>query len=436
MGSNNHSVDYSNIVQAIQPLKSLSTVQLEQIKGISLSMTNAMSATMRDIAINNNGMKESLSVLQDELSQIGNHYTNIVASMNIPSSMMSDALRSFSYQTEAFKQLITIPQTTMTEELRGYMSTLNIDGCVSAMQQAFSGSLIHASDLALAKNSSFGQSLIAMAEIPVGISEALSNLNRLTSKALEHDPDIMYDVPNKEYIDDSKECYTRANASEMNSIGYAFKVVNVRILDDRTEFVSAKELMNFMTVLSETKTFASDHPVGRTIFAKICEMWDHDEYVGLDNDYYYHARTVNEESAPYTYREMLKAPHGVTGPGRFNYPGEAYYYTADSLDGAKREVRIHNKNSRIQVVKIKPDKPAKLLDLFEPMRWGREFLKYVRFTIPENNNSYMPREYLIPNYVSDCCRKIGFDGIKYYGGKDYCNYVTWRDGFYNFVEML
>lgn len=58
-----------------------------------------------------------------------------------------------------------------------------------------------------------------MTEIPIGISEALSNLNRLTSKALEHDPDIMYDVPNKEYIDDLKECYTRANASEMNSKG-------------------------------------------------------------------------------------------------------------------------------------------------------------------------------------------------------------------------
>lgn len=66
----------------------------------------------------------------------------------------------------------------------------------------------------------------------------------------------------------------------------------------------------------------------------------------------------------------------------------------------------------------------------------REFLKYVRFDASESIDSYMPREYLLPNYVSDCCRKVGFDGIKYYGGKNYCNYVTWRDGFYEFEEMM
>lgn len=93
-----------------------------------------MSATMKNLTVDNSGMYKSLSVLQDELSQIGRYYTNIVASMSIPSSMMSDTLRSFSYQVDAFKQLTTILQNEMTEALRGYMSTLNIDGCVSAMK--------------------------------------------------------------------------------------------------------------------------------------------------------------------------------------------------------------------------------------------------------------------------------------------------------------
>ena len=42
----------------------------------------------------------------------------------------------------------------------------------------------------------------------------------------------------------------------------------------------------------------------------------------------------------------------------------------------------------------------------------------------------LPRQYLLPGLVGDCCQRIGFDGIKYYGSKEYDNYVSWSDGYF------
>lgn len=47
-----------------------------------------------------------------------------------------------------------------------------------------------------------------------------------------------------------------------------------------------------------------------------------------------------------------------------------------------------------------------------------------------------PREYLIPQFVAECCYACGIDGIKYYGGKDYSNYVTWKDAYFECIEPL
>lgn len=424
------------IIQALQPLMTLPVMEQKQITESSMAMASAMSN-----AVGNHGMDYSSvlgigSVLQTELAIISKQFAEKVALMNLSAKKMSETLGSFSYQSEIIQQLVSMPQTSLIKDLKGYISSVNIDGCVSALSQAFGNSIIHACDLALAKNTTFGKELLTLSVVPDDVVIALSHLNLLTSRALEYEEDIFFDVPCQEYVDETAEGKARLNSSEMNSVGYAYTLLNANILAKGTEFITAIELMNFMTVLSEMRTFASENPVGKKIFNMINLMWNQNEYIGLDCDYYYHARTIEDDSAPYVLQEMLKAPHGVTGPGRFNYPGEAYYYTADTAEGAKREVLLHSKRKNVQIVKLKPKGHPKLLDLSIPMRWGREFLKYIRFNVEEDLYSYMPREYLIPNYVSDCCRRVGFDGIKYYGGKDYNNYVTWRDGYYDGVDML
>ncbi len=64
----------------------------------------------------------------------------------------------------------------------------------------------------------------------------------------------------------------------------------------------------------------------------------------------------------------------------------------------------------------------------------RGILRYLRFNLSDVTNK-TPREYLIPCFVSDCCKSIGVDGIKYYGTKEYSNYVVWSDGYFTFDGM-
>lgn len=57
----------------------------------------------------------------------------------------------------------------------------------------------------------------------------------------------------------------------------------------------------------------------------------------------------------------------------------------------------------------------------------------IRFPLDDENK--MPRQYLLPCFVADCCQMIGFDGIKYYGSQEYDNYVSWSDRYFEDIEM-
>ena len=220
-----------------------------------------------------------------------------------------------------------------------------------------------------------------------------------------------------------------ASSAELNTVCAAKWIFE----ETSEEMFGNLELVDFMTVLFRTPTFGMQTDVGRRIFELIRYIWEdgrgYDLNHGFDRETYYHARARSNDAAPYTADNMLRAPVGVTGPGRYNYPGRSHYYFSDTKTGAEAEVRKHNPDAIIQTIRLNPVREAQLLDLSETMRRGTIFLRFLRFDL-EAVNEKMPREYLIPCFVSDCCKTVGFDGIKYYGGKGYSNYVTWEDGYF------
>ena len=152
--------------------------------------------------------------------------------------------------------------------------------------------------------------------------------------------------------------------------------------------------------------------------------------IGFDRELYYHTRSRDVNSMPYTFDEMLKAPHGIPGAGRFNQAGRSHYYFASSQKGAEAEVKKHlKKDQTLQTIMLRPVKAISLLDLSNTLQRGKTFLKMIRYQSVDNSNA-MPKEYLLPCFVADCCKKLGVDGIKYYGSKDYDNYVVWYDGYF------
>lgn len=126
--------------------------------------------------------------------------------------------------------------------------------------------------------------------------------------------------------------------------------------------------------------------------------------------------------------------------GRYNRPGLSCYYITDTKDGAKKEVYKHvceKERSKFtaQIANVKVDFNIRLLDLSVIKKEYGNFYKYLQNPVAEINDNW-PKEYLLSNYVADCCRVCGYDGIKYCGDANYCNYVLWKENGLTIISSL
>lgn len=137
----------------------------------------------------------------------------------------------------------------------------------------------------------------------------------------------------------------------------------------------------------------------------------------------------------YTEAQLLKAPVGVTWHGRFNYVGESHYYFSNKTKGATLEVKKHSKEKCVQIAKLKPIRAIKMVDLSQEIKTSNKFLEYCRFSPNPQDYSNIKREYLLPCFFADCCKTFGIEGIKYYGSKEYSNYVSWHDRYFECVDF-
>lgn len=173
------------------------------------------------------------------------------------------------------------------------------------------------------------------------------------------------------------------------------------------------------------------HNTGKKI-AEVISSWNN--FIDFDYDYFYHARSLSEGRTPYSAEELKKAPIGYTGHGRYNYAGQSHYYFSNIQKGAILEVSKHSNDPRIQIARLKPARSIKMIDLSEEITTQNKFLEYCRLKPSSDPNRKIKREYLLPCYVADCCHHYKIDGIKYYGSKEYKNYVSWEDNYFEFVD--
>lgn len=335
--------------------------------------------------------------------------------------------KAIASQAEKYLQIIQSIETTMIGSIRQSLLNSNYSTYMKSLEETLSSPKIAASDIAYFKKIEVNNPALD-AIWPRGFKTLLKDLNVSSANRLATCEDVSLNSQTREFHP-THNPDSAADASEINVI-----CAGASFFDELggEDDIPESSLIDFMTFLERTPGFAIDHPVGRRI-NEMLENWPLQQ--GFDRDYYYHARARSEEAAPYTYQMMLQAPAGVSGPGRYNYPGRAHYYFSDTSDGAKAEVNKHiSRDSAIQVVQLAPNVAARMLDLSFTGAPGNAFLKYVRFQI--DGHTTMPREYYIPCFVADCCIRHNFDGITYYGSKEYTNYVVWECRYFAYVAMV
>ena len=257
-------------------------------------------------------------------------------------------------------------------------------------------------------------------KLPKGMATVLGDMHVGTAKILSNSESVSYDTDSRLfYVEQSPQ--DTANISETNILCSSMQLLSG---------IDEADLISFLNCLEKHPPFASTHVAGNRI-NEIIAGWD--MTMDFDHDTYYHARILPEGHCPYTENELRQAPYGVTWHGRFNYVGQSHYYFSDVQKGALLEVAKHSKEKQVQIATLKPSRKIKMIDLSGELTTQNKFLEYCRFNPSLDQYPNIKREYLLPCYVANCCEMHGIEGIKYYGSKEYKNYVSWNDSYFKFI---
>jgi hypothetical protein len=308
--------------------------------------------------------------------------------------------------------------TTTINTIRNALAHNNFMSAYKTISKSLSTNIIEAQSIALIRiNKSLGE--LIHNSLPRGLASAIKDLHINTAIDLSTSESVNFNSEKSEFFLEAIPNNT-CSAKDVNVLYSA-----IRLFRDLTE----DDLFEFLNYLAENLLLGLNHRVGQKILAITQSI---DNTIDFDSEYYFHGRPLGEKDCPFTNEDLLRAPHGITAYGRFNPIGQNYYYFSDQKIGAINEVRIHTRNTRVQVAKLKSTGKIKLIDISSDNE--NTFLKYCRFPFDVKSVKNVPREYLIPSFFSNCCKASGFDGIKYYGSQSYFNYVAWKDKHFDIVS--
>lgn len=312
-----------------------------------------------------------------------------------------------------------IAESFQTPEIKMLKESLirNEISAISTFVDSIKGIHIEAANIAFLKMAPIFESV----SLPKGMKSVIKDIHVDTAKRLSTAENISFDSDKKLFYVEYQPQDT-ATVSETNIL-----CSSLHLLSD----IDEADLISFMNYLENHLPFASTHRTGRRINEIISE-WN--EFSDFDCDYYYHARALPEGKEPYTEQELRQAPYGLTWQGRYNYTGESHYYFSNVPKGALMEVAKHTKEKRVQIAKLKPKKSIRMIDLSQEITTQNKFLEFCRLKPNPGDYPNIKREYLLPCYVANCCELNGIEGIKYYGSKEYKNYVSWEDTYFDFVD--
>ena len=350
------------------------------------------------------------------VAEIVGRQTKLLSSLAIPSYSQTLAVSAMEKQWSSLASIVGAYRTPEIIKLQESLLKNEF-----AAMQAFSDSLktphIEAPNIALIKIAPIFDEI----SFPKGIMAAVNGLHVDAAKRLINSESVSFDTADRMfYVESSPE--DRATISETNILCSSLHLLSG---------IDEADLISFLQQLEKFPAFAAEHETGKRI-CEIVACWD--QYLDFDHEYFYHARPLPEGACPYTESDLRKAPTGYTGHGRYNYIGQSHYYFSDKAKGAILEVTKHTNEKRIQIAKLHPKKPIRMIDLSGEVTVKNKFLEYCRFNPAPTQYPYIKREYLLPCFVANCCEKYGIDGIKYYGSKEYKNYVSWYDGYFDIIS--
>lgn len=419
-----------NMAEALSKSVAYAEMMHKTSEAVYASMAPTLAAVADSIKSVTAGVRlESIHAVLDSINTSG----------WLSSYRASDVVKVVSAQQELLAACTTSLQTPAIRDMADRFSSKDYFGAYESLASSLSGLTVRGPDIALLGN--VGGLLESLGDfgyggsIPRGTKTFVRDLSKASLERLSVSEDVSVDIRGKRLLAADAE----TDPGACNCVGDDSGVVsaNVRSFNVLTsslsflEGLSEVDMMKLQQLCSDDPAFARDCKAGRVIWETVRDWKD---AISFDRPVYYHARLKPAGTAPYLKDDMAKAPRLLVKAGRFNGPQKAYYYFSDTEHGAMQEIGKHGSEDEAQVAEIEGKRDVRLIDLSGVGRGTNYFLKYLRFPFT-NTDQVIPPEYLVPNFVAQCCRHAGIDGIKYYGSKTYSNYVVWDDGLFRIASM-
>ncbi len=209
-----------------------------------------------------------------------------------------------------------------------------------------------------------------------------------------------------------------------------FKKLNVPIenskdiisINNMVDNISPEECSDFINYISCYPMLAYKHRAGK----KIYEFLKSQKEKNIINKIIYRVRMPSgNKTIPYTQNEMFEPAYKMPKQNRFSNIGINALYLSEKLEVAKEETDV-KKEDRCTWIKLKIKSDLKILDVSD-----KNIPLFAHcHKMQESRQQMLNVEYLIPNFISDCSRNIGFDGIVYKSIHDESckNYVLFNVG--------
>ena len=321
---------------------------------------------------------------------------------------LNTTLQNAAYSKEMLEFQKRWKQYNINDALTQFASNIAKSWSAATVASDIAKMRMPAQDIAFAKLMPGGVKM----DMPRGAKTVIRELSKPAAKALTETAEIEFVPKEKKFY--HKDCPAKGlDAQEISDSESSLELFSE---------ISLTDLIKFESELFENEYFANESKVGKKIF-EIISGWKH--FVHLGDTIYFHARCLGK-------KEMLKAPVMISSHGRYNEIGRSCYYFTDTKEGALTEVYKHcgSKKPSVQIAKLKKCKEARLIDLSQNVSKNNRFIDHLRFKV-DNTPGKIVKEYLLPNFVAGCCKKVGIDGIKYQGDGYNC-YVTWKDDYFSF----
>ncbi|RAK03973.1 hypothetical protein C8C77_1484 [Halanaerobium saccharolyticum] len=184
-------------------------------------------------------------------------------------------------------------------------------------------------------------------------------------------------------------------------------------------FIRDIEFNLFTELLSLYPMLGFKYRIGKKIYNLFKRMYENNDFIKLENKKLYRGRLNQKGASKFDENKMWNPSQGISTHGRYNIVGNPVLYCSDDKGIIPRELNYSDKHS-LDIATIKIVNPLKILDLSNFMGNFGEYLSQ-----SPKKNKKLHNEYLLTNYISECCKMIGYNGIKYKGVKDqdYNNYA-------------